>query len=45
VQEAKAIVADAIQFSEDSPLPDPATAVDGVTAIAFDAKGPAQWAS
>jgi TPP-dependent pyruvate/acetoin dehydrogenase alpha subunit len=44
-QEAKAIVADAVQFADGSSLPDPATAADGVTAIAFDAKGPSQWAS
>jgi TPP-dependent pyruvate/acetoin dehydrogenase alpha subunit len=38
---AREIVADAIAFADSSPLPDPATAATGVTALPFDAKGPA----
>ena len=38
---AREIVADAIRFADESPLPDPATAALGVTALPFDAKGPA----
>ncbi len=37
---AKAAVDDAIRFAEESPFPDPATAAVGVTALAFDARGP-----
>ncbi len=39
---AVAVVADSITYAEQSPLPDPATAADGVTAIPFDPKGPAR---
>ena len=39
-ENARAIVEDAIRFAEESPIPDPATASDGVTALPFDAKGP-----
>jgi pyruvate dehydrogenase E1 component alpha subunit len=37
---AKEIVEDAINFAEESPFPDPATAADGVMALPFDPKGP-----
>jgi TPP-dependent pyruvate/acetoin dehydrogenase alpha subunit len=39
-QEARSVVADSIAFSEDSPLPDPATATQGVIGLAFDPRGP-----
>jgi TPP-dependent pyruvate/acetoin dehydrogenase alpha subunit len=42
---AKEVVEDAIRFAESSPLPDPATAADGVTALGFDPRGPVRWAS
>jgi TPP-dependent pyruvate/acetoin dehydrogenase alpha subunit len=38
---ARQTVADAIAFSENSPLPDPPTATVGVTGIPFDPRGPA----
>jgi TPP-dependent pyruvate/acetoin dehydrogenase alpha subunit len=38
---ARQTVADAIAFSENSPLPDPQTATVGVTGIPFDPRGPA----
>ncbi len=37
---ARDVVADAIRFADESPLPDPATAALGVTALPFDARGP-----
>ena len=37
---AKEIVEEAIRFADESPFPDPATAADGVMALAFDPKGP-----
>jgi TPP-dependent pyruvate/acetoin dehydrogenase alpha subunit len=38
---AKEVVDDSIRFAEESPLPDPVTAADGVTALPFEVKGPA----
>ncbi len=38
---ARDVVQDAIRFAEDSPQPDPATAIQGVTGLAFDPRGPA----
>jgi pyruvate dehydrogenase E1 component alpha subunit len=38
---ARQTVADAIAFSESSPLPDPQTATAGVVGIPFDPRGPA----
>jgi TPP-dependent pyruvate/acetoin dehydrogenase alpha subunit len=38
---AREVVADAIAFAERSPLPDPATAGDGVLGLPFDARRPA----
>jgi pyruvate dehydrogenase E1 component alpha subunit len=37
---AREVVADAIAFAEESPLPNPATAADDVIALPFDPKGP-----
>jgi TPP-dependent pyruvate/acetoin dehydrogenase alpha subunit len=39
-ENARAAVEDAIRFAEESPVPDPATATGGVTALPVDAKGP-----
>jgi TPP-dependent pyruvate/acetoin dehydrogenase alpha subunit len=36
------VVDDAVRFAEESPLPDPATAADGVLALPFDPRGPAR---
>ena len=41
VERSLAAVAGAIAFAEASPVPDPATATDGVTGIPFDVRGPA----
>jgi TPP-dependent pyruvate/acetoin dehydrogenase alpha subunit len=41
VERARKVVADSIVFAEASPLPDPATATNGVTGIPFDVRGPA----
>ncbi len=38
--QAKGVVEDAIRFADESPLPDPATATAGVTALPFDPRGP-----
>jgi TPP-dependent pyruvate/acetoin dehydrogenase alpha subunit len=40
VENAKDVTADAISFAEESPVPDPATATTGVTAVPFDPRGP-----
>jgi len=40
LESARTIVADSIEFSENSPLPDPATASDGVISLPFDPRGP-----
>jgi TPP-dependent pyruvate/acetoin dehydrogenase alpha subunit len=40
-ENARTAVVDAIRFAEESPVPDPATAAEGVTALPVDAKGPA----
>lgn len=37
---ARLIVADAIDFADSSPWPDPGTAADGVLGVAFDKRGP-----
>jgi TPP-dependent pyruvate/acetoin dehydrogenase alpha subunit len=41
-ENARAAVEDAIRFADESPVPDPATATERVTALPVDAKGPAQ---
>jgi pyruvate dehydrogenase E1 component alpha subunit len=40
LESARTVVADAIEFAENSPLPDPATASDGVISLPFDPRGP-----
>jgi TPP-dependent pyruvate/acetoin dehydrogenase alpha subunit len=40
VQVAANVLAESIAFSENSPLPDPATATNGVISLPFDARGP-----
>jgi pyruvate dehydrogenase E1 component alpha subunit len=40
VETASAVVAEAVAFSENSPLPDPATATSGVLSLPFDPRGP-----
>ena len=40
LESARTIVADSIEFAENSPLPDPATASDGVISLPFDPRGP-----
>jgi pyruvate dehydrogenase E1 component alpha subunit len=40
VHTASAVVAEAVAFSENSPLPDPATATSGVLSLPFDPRGP-----
>jgi pyruvate dehydrogenase E1 component alpha subunit len=41
IANAGEVVQDAIRFAEASPLPDPATATNGVIGLAFDRKGEA----
>jgi TPP-dependent pyruvate/acetoin dehydrogenase alpha subunit len=41
VEDAREVVADAIGFADESAVPDPTTAAEGVTALPFDPRGPA----
>jgi TPP-dependent pyruvate/acetoin dehydrogenase alpha subunit len=39
-QAARSVLEDSIEFSENSPIPDPATATTGVISLPFDPRGP-----